>query len=80
MRNWCFPRNVKNNIRRFLPGFTDGFILSKIAMSMGLYFRIGLRRMKTNIAMAAAKMTSESNISAKINKVISQTFMDNEIN
>jgi hypothetical protein len=80
MRNWCFPRKVKNNIRLFLSGFTDGFILSKIAMSIGLYFLIGLRTRNTNIAITAAKMDSDINTSAAINNVISQTLMENGVN
>ena len=79
IRNWCFPRKVKNNIRLFLSGFTEGLILSKIARSMGLYFLIGFRTRKTNMTTAAEKIDRESNTSATINNVISQKFMDSLI-
>ena len=60
----------------FLAGFMDGLIFPKIAMSMGLYFLIGLRTRKIKMPIAAANNKSESNTSATINEAISQKFMD----
>jgi hypothetical protein len=56
--------------------FTPGLILSKIIMSTGLCFRIGLRIEKTINAMIAEKMESVSNTSAMINVVISTAPID----
>ena len=55
-----------------LIAFTPGLILSKISISIGLCFLMGLRIRKTIKATIAEKVASVSNTSPIINVVISQ--------
>src|SRR5688500_10249310 len=65
-----------NNMILFFTGLMDGLIFSKIARSMGLYFRIGLRIKKTRMPITAANNDNESNVSAIIKMLISQKCME----